>query len=88
MGPDKEVALFQDKQGNIYVQEIESSDQVEKQLPNGNIPAYACGPLKRKRYINPKIEQELVEFKDEIEAKFAKSEVNSQFVFQRIEGGE
>jgi len=33
----------------------------------------ACGPLKRKRYINPKIEIELVDFKKEIEEKFAKS---------------
>ena len=33
----------------------------------------ACGPLKRKRYINPKIELELVDFKKEIEEKFAKS---------------
>jgi len=33
----------------------------------------ACGPLKNKRYINPKIELELVDFKKEIEEKFAKS---------------
>ena len=29
--------------------------------------------MKRKRYINPKIELELVDFKKEIEEKFAKS---------------
>ena len=45
----------------------------EQFAPNGNIIAYACGPLKRKRYINPKIEAELVDFKKEIEEKFAKS---------------
>lgn len=39
----------------------------------GNIAMLACGPLKRKRYINPKIEVELVDFKKEIEMKFAKS---------------
>jgi len=33
----------------------------------------ACGPLKKKRYINPKIELELIDFKKEIEEKFAKS---------------
>ena len=32
-----------------------------------------CGPMKKKRYINPKIELELVDFKKEIEEKFAKS---------------
>lgn len=37
-------------------------DEVIK-LPNGNIPTYACGPLTKSRYINPKIEEELVEFK-------------------------
>ena len=24
----------------------------ERRLPNGNIPEYACGPLKKPRYIN------------------------------------
>jgi len=42
-------------------------DQVTEK---GNIIALACGPLKRKRYINPKIELELVDFKNEIEEKF------------------
>ena len=42
----------------------------------------ACGPLKRKRYINPKIELELVEFKKEIEEKFEKSPLRS-FVMPR-----
>lgn len=32
-------------------------------LSNGNIPAYAWGPLKRDRYINPKMEIELKNFK-------------------------
>lgn len=40
----------------------------------------ACGPLQKPRYINPKIEQELVEFKREIEDKFGKSSLRS-FVF-------
>ena len=34
-----------------------------ERLSNGNIPAYAWGPLKRERYINPKMEVELVNFK-------------------------
>ena len=44
---------------------------------NGNIIALACGPLKKPRYINPKIEKELVEFKREIDEKFEKSEIKS-----------
>lgn len=55
----------------------------EKKLPSGNIPAFACGLLKKERYINPKIEQELVEFKEEIEEKFLASDVNKQFIFPR-----
>jgi hypothetical protein len=35
----------------------------ERRLANGNYVAYACGTLKRPRYINEKIEMELVEFK-------------------------
>ena len=38
--------------------------------------------MKKKRYINPKIEQELVEFKKEIEDKFAKSAIKT-FVMPR-----
>ena len=45
----------------------------EQRTSQGNIIALACGPLKRRRYINPKIELELVDFKKEIEEKFAKS---------------
>ena len=39
----------------------------------------ACGPLKRKRYINPKIELELVEFKREIEES-EEEELREQYV--------
>lgn len=52
----------------------------EQRSSNGNIIGLACGPLQKQRYINPKIEQELVEFKREIEEKFAKSSLRS-FVF-------
>jgi hypothetical protein len=45
----------------------------EQRTSQGNIIALACGPLKKKRYINPKIELELVDFKKEIEEKFEKS---------------
>ena len=55
----------------------------EDRASNGNIIALACGPLTRPRYINPKIEAELVEFKKEIEDKFASSDVNKKFVFPR-----
>ena len=39
----------------------------EERADNGYIIALACGPLKKKRYINPKIEVELADFKKEIE---------------------
>ena len=45
---------------------------------------YACGPLKKPRYINERIEQELVEFKQEIEERFLKSELNKVFRFPRM----
>jgi archaellum biogenesis ATPase FlaH len=61
-----------------------SEEEDDRILPNGNTPAYACGPLKKERYINPKIEQELIEFKQEIEDKFHESEVNRIFVFPRV----
>jgi hypothetical protein len=44
---------------------------MERRAANGNYVSYACGPLRRPRYINEKIELELVEFKREIEEKFA-----------------
>ena len=49
----------------------------EKRNSRGNIIALACGKLQRPRYINPKIEAELVDFKKEIEEKFAKSKLRS-----------
>ena len=45
----------------------------------------ACGPLKKARYINPAIEKELAEFKEEIADKHAKSEMNKTYVFRRTE---
>lgn len=47
----------------------------------------ACGPLKKPRYINPKIELELVEFKKEIEDKFGKSLLRT-FKFPRKQNEE
>ena len=52
---------------------------MERRAANGNYVSYACGPLRRPRYINEKIEEELVEFKKEIEEKFASSRVNKEF---------
>jgi len=45
----------------------------DKWTSEGNIIANSNGVLTHKRYINPKIEQELVEFKIEVEDKFNKS---------------
>jgi hypothetical protein len=52
----------------------------EEKTPEGSIIGYACGPLKKHRYINPKIELELIEFKKEVEGKFNKSPLKP-FVF-------
>jgi hypothetical protein len=60
-------------------------DEEEKPLANGNTPAYACGPLTKERYINPKIEQELVDFKQEIEEKYHDSEINRTYSFPRVD---
>ena len=49
---------------------------MERKAANGNYVAFACGPLKRPRYINERIEQELIEFKKEIEDRFSKSKIN------------
>lgn len=54
---------------------------MERRAANGNYISFACGPLKRPRYINEKIEQELIEFKIEIEERFEKSEVNAKYKF-------
>ena len=41
--------------------------------------------MKKARYINPAIEKELAEFKEEIAEKHAKSEMNKTYVFKRSE---
>lgn len=64
--------------------QLKEAQTPEKVLLNGNTPAYACGPLTKERYINPKIEQELVEFKQEIEDKFIESHVNKTYKFPRV----
>ena len=53
------------------------STTIEHKTSQGNIIAFACGPLTKPRYINPKIETELIDFKKEIEEKFAKSKLRS-----------
>ena len=58
------------------------SEVAEERTANGYYVAYACGPLKKQRYINPKIEQELEEFKKEIDQKFQKAEM-TQYHFPR-----
>ena len=59
---------------------------VEKRTSKGNIIALACGPLRKKRYINPKIELELIDFKKEIEEKFAKSALRKfEMPLRRVE---
>ena len=48
--------------------------------------AFACGPLTKPRYINQKIEKELVEFKEEVEAKFNKSDMRLYYFPKKKEG--
>ena len=58
---------------------------MERRAANGNYIAYACGPLiGRYRYINERIELELIDFKIEIEEKFQKSKVNKNFKYPRV----
>ena len=57
----------------------------EQWTSKGNIIALACGPLRKKRYINPKIEVELVDFKKEIEEKFEKSPLRAFIMPRRQE---
>ena len=40
--------------------------------------------MKKARFINEKIEEELIEFKQEISDKFEKSEMNLTFKFPRV----
>ena len=56
--------------------------QNEQRAPNGNIISFTGRPFEdlNNRHINPKIEEELKEFKKEIEEKFAKSRLK-QFKF-------
>lgn len=60
-------------------------------LSNGNIASFTSIEAQveiesgKKRYINPKIENELIEFKEEIEEKFWQSEMNKNFRFKRME---
>jgi hypothetical protein len=56
-----------------------------------NIVAYTGPEAQRalesgatERYINHKIEAELVEFKEEIERNFGNSEMNRTYVFKRV----
>ena len=58
----------------------------ETRASNGNIISYTGRPLENlsDRYVNPKIELELVDFKKEIEEKFAKSKLRSfNFPYKR-----
>jgi hypothetical protein len=59
----------------------------ETVLKNGYIACLACGPLSstKPRYVNEKIEEELIEFKAEIADKFSKSKMNRNFRFPRVE---
>jgi hypothetical protein len=52
--------------------------------PSRYTVSLACGNLHKPRYINPKIEEELKEFKQEISQKFKDSAMNRTFKFPRM----
>jgi hypothetical protein len=52
--------------------------------PSRYTVSLACGNLQKPRYINPKIEEELKEFKQEIAQKFKDSVMNRTFKFPRM----
>ena len=52
-------------------------------LPNGYQISLTGDPPKKPRYINQAIERELAEFKEEIEEKYTKSELNKTYMFPR-----
>lgn len=69
--------------------EIVANDRRFRQ--NKNIVAYTCPEAQhalesggKQRYMNEKIEAELVEFKEEIEKNFSRSEINKTYVFKRL----
>lgn len=51
--------------------------------PSRYTVSLACGQLMKPRYINPKIEIELKEFKAEIKQKFESSEMNRNYIFSK-----
>jgi hypothetical protein len=55
---------------------------IEHVQKDGRIYSLACGPLVKPRYVNPKLEKELTEFKVEIEEKHQASKMKD-FVFPR-----
>jgi hypothetical protein len=55
---------------------------VEHVTKDGKVYSLACGALIRPRYVNPKLERELVEFKVEVEDKFNKGETRD-YIFPK-----
>jgi hypothetical protein len=59
---------------------------IEHPLENSTYTySLACGSLKKHRYINPKLERELVDFKLEVEAKHKLSSIKD-YLFPRRRG--
>ena len=63
-------------------QSISQLEFKKNRLSNGYIPALACGPLKRQRYINDRMEIELENFKIEVARRFKNSKI-TEFQFPR-----
>ena len=68
--------MIDDIDGEPHYSQIVEGMRVKRPSGTTYEVTLACGPLQKKRYINAKIEEELVEFKAEIKDKFHKSEMN------------
>ncbi|CAI2359302.1 unnamed protein product [Moneuplotes crassus] len=67
--------LGQEQKKSAKSVDAQGRRMVLHRLSNGNIPAYAAGPLKRERYVNPKMESELINFKKQVEKRFKRSAI-------------
>ncbi len=52
-------------------------------LDNGNYKALANGPLKKERYVNERMEEELTIFKAEVERRFKETSMPKDYKFPR-----
>ena len=54
-----------------------ASEQLELPLKNGYFAAFTNGPLQRPRHINPEMEKELEEYKEEVRERWDESTIKA-----------